>query len=66
VANLLAPLARALGFRPLVSPGELAFVLWQVRIDASKAVRELGFVPTPLEDGVRRTVEWLRERPNRE
>lgn len=67
VANLLAPLARALGFRPLVSPGELAFVLWQVRIDASKAIRELGFEPTPVADGVRRTVEWLRARqPDRE
>jgi dihydroflavonol-4-reductase len=62
VANLLAPLARTFGFRPLVSPGELAFVLWQVRIDASKAIRELGFVPTPLAEGVRRTVEWLRSR----
>jgi nucleoside-diphosphate-sugar epimerase len=60
LAGVMAPLARLLGFRPLVSPGELAFVLWQVRIDASKAGRELGFVPTPTAEGWRRTVAWLR------
>jgi dihydroflavonol-4-reductase len=59
-ARALARLARALRFRPLVAPGELAFVLWEARVDASKARRELGFSPTPLDEGVRRTVEWLR------
>lgn len=61
-AAMLAPLARTFGFTPLVAPGELAFVLWQARVDASKAARELGFRPTPLEEGVRQTVEWLRRR----
>jgi len=32
-------------FTPLVAPGELAFLLWNVRIDAGKARRELGFSP---------------------
>jgi len=60
LAHALAPLARLAGFRPLVSPGELAFVLWQVRIDASKAHRELGHRPLDLAEGWRRTVAWLR------
>jgi nucleoside-diphosphate-sugar epimerase len=27
---------------------------------SAKAVRELGYRPTPLREGLRRTVEWLR------
>jgi nucleoside-diphosphate-sugar epimerase len=61
-AAMLAPLARAFRFTPLIAPGELAFVLWQARVDASKAARELGFRRTPLAEGVRETVEWLRRR----
>lgn len=55
LAALSAPLARAFGFRPLVAPGELSFVLWDVRVDASKAKRDLGFEPTPLTVGAART-----------
>ena len=32
---------------------------WQAKADASKAQRELGFTPTPLEDGLRRTLESM-------
>ena len=55
-----APLARALRFTPLLAPGQLSFVMWDVRVDAGKAQRELGFVPTPVAEGVARTVAFLR------
>jgi nucleoside-diphosphate-sugar epimerase len=58
-AAALAPLARTLAFEPLVAPGELQFVLWQARVDSSKAQSELGFVPTPFEEGARKTLEHL-------
>jgi len=61
VAHGTAPLARAFGFRPLIAPGQLSFLLWNPRIDTTKAERELAFTPTPLEVGVRHTVEFLRE-----
>lgn len=61
VAAASAPLARAFGFTPLIAPGQLSFLLWDARVDASKAQRELGFRPTPLEEGVARTVAFLRE-----
>jgi nucleoside-diphosphate-sugar epimerase len=61
VAAASAPLARVLGWKPLIAPGQLSFLLWSPRIDSAKAQRELGFVPTPLELGVRRTVAFLRE-----
>jgi nucleoside-diphosphate-sugar epimerase len=55
-----APLARTFGFRPLLAPGQLEFVLWNANVDASKAMRELGFVPTPLDEGVRKTIAYMR------
>jgi dihydroflavonol-4-reductase len=57
----LAPLARVFGFTPLIAPGQLSFLLWNARVDASKAQRELGFRPTPLAEGVARTVAFLRQ-----
>lgn len=60
LAAVSAPLARMFGFTPLVTPGELTFLQWQPRVDASKAQRELGFVPTPISDGFARTIAFLR------
>ncbi|WNG47527.1 SDR family NAD(P)-dependent oxidoreductase [Archangium minus] len=61
LASTSAPLARTFGFTPLIAPGQLSFLLWDVRVDASKAQRELGFRPTPLSEGIARTVAFLRE-----
>ncbi len=61
LAGVSAPLARTFGFTPLIAPGQLSFVLWDAHVDASKARRELGFTPTPLAEGVERTVAFLRE-----
>ena len=44
---------------PMLAKGQLHFFQWQARADSSKAQRELGFTPTPLEDGVRRTLEAM-------
>jgi dihydroflavonol-4-reductase len=60
-AGVLAPLARVFGFTPLIAPGQLSFLLWDAHMDASKARRELGFHPMPLEQGVARTIAFLRE-----
>jgi dihydroflavonol-4-reductase len=42
--------------RPLIPRGQLHYFLWRARPDSSKAQRELGWRPTPLEDGIRRTL----------
>jgi nucleoside-diphosphate-sugar epimerase len=44
---------------PMLAKGQLHFFQWQARADASKAQRELGFTPTPLEDGLQRTLEAM-------
>lgn len=41
---------------PLLPRGQLHFLLWNARPDSQKAQRELGWQPTPIEDGVRRTL----------
>jgi nucleoside-diphosphate-sugar epimerase len=45
---------------PRLARGQLTFFQWQARADSTKAQRELGFTPTPLEDGVRRTLEAMK------
>ncbi|MDP9189869.1 MAG: NAD-dependent epimerase/dehydratase family protein [Actinomycetota bacterium] len=44
---------------PLISRGQVYFFSWQAHPDSSKAQRELGWTPTPLEQGIRRTLEGM-------
>jgi nucleoside-diphosphate-sugar epimerase len=60
IATASAPVARLFRFEPLIAPGTLTFLLWNVRADAGKARAALGFTPTPLADGVASTVAFLR------
>jgi dihydroflavonol-4-reductase len=60
LATVSAPVARTLGLAPIIAPGQLSFLLWDVRVDASKAQRELGFVPQDLRAGVEKTIAFLR------
>jgi nucleoside-diphosphate-sugar epimerase len=41
---------------PLLSRGQLHYFLWDAAPDSSEASGELGWRPTPLEEGVRRTL----------
>lgn len=46
---------------PLLGRSQLHFILWQARVDSSKAREELGVEFTPWPEGIRRTVRWMRE-----
>ena len=61
VAGVSAPLARLFRFTPMIAPGQLTFLQWQARVDATKAQAELGFEPTPLATGVALTIRFLRD-----
>jgi dihydroflavonol-4-reductase len=52
-------IARIIRRPPLVARGELAFLLWNAVPDSSKAQRELGWTPTPFDDGARQTLQEL-------
>lgn len=50
------PIARLTGKPPLLPKGQLLFFLWNAAPDSAKAQRELGWKPTPIDDGVRATL----------
>lgn len=52
-------IARVIRRPPLLPKGQLHFFLWNAAPDSAKAQRELGWEPTPIEDGVRRTLGEL-------
>ena len=62
LARALAALGDALAARtegrikPLVSRGQLEFLLWNAAPDSTRAQEELGWEPTPLEDGIRESL----------
>ena len=54
------PIARMTGKPPLMPKGQLHFLLWNAAPDSSKAQRELGWEPTPLDEGLRRTLASMK------
>lgn len=59
IAGFGAAVARITRRPPLLPRGQLTFLRWNARPDSSKARSELGWEPTPLEGGMRRTLEHL-------
>ncbi len=53
--------ARRTGSTPLISKGSLETMSHGMRVDGSKAVRELGITYTPIEESLRRAIEWYWE-----
>jgi len=51
--------SRFTGRPPLLPKGGLYFLQWQARPRSEKAQRELGWKPTPLREGVRKTIAFL-------
>jgi dihydroflavonol-4-reductase len=52
-------IARGAGLRPLLARGQLEFLLWRARADATRARSELDVEFRSWEEGVRETVRWL-------
>jgi dihydroflavonol-4-reductase len=52
-------LSRVTGRPPLISRGQLHFFTWNAAPDSTKAQTELGWKPTPLAEGVRRTLDTM-------
>lgn len=52
-------LSRVIRRPPLISRGQLYFFTWNAAPDSTKAQTELGWEPTPLEEGIRRTLDEL-------
>ena len=53
--------ADVIGRPPLLGRGQLHFLLWQARVDNSKAREELGIEFADWREGIARTVRWMEE-----
>jgi dihydroflavonol-4-reductase len=52
--------AERTGHEPYYPPNLATYVFHDWQVDSTKARTELGFVPTPFEEGARQTLEWYR------
>jgi nucleoside-diphosphate-sugar epimerase len=59
VAAVGEGVSRVIRRPPLLPRGQLTYFLWQARPDSSKAQRELEWQPTPLDEGVRITIQRM-------
>ena len=64
IASIGAGVSRVIRRPPLLPKGQLTYFLWQGRPDSTKAQRELGWRPTPLDEG--RPEHAQRDGPARE
>ena len=51
--------AELLGIHPQITPGWVETFLQEWAYTSAKAERELGYRPTPLKEGIRRTYDWI-------
>ncbi len=59
IAGVGEGVSRVIRRPPLLPRGQLTYFLWQAHPDSSKAQRELGWKPTPLEEGIRKTLHAM-------
>jgi nucleoside-diphosphate-sugar epimerase len=59
IAALGEGISRVIRRPPLLPRGQLTYFLWQGHPDSTKAQRELGWQPTPLDEGIRKTLQEM-------
>jgi len=60
VAVVMQLFARVTGIPPLIVPGLIRKYNHNWIVSSEKAIRELGYQPAGLQQGIRQTVDWLR------
>ena len=60
-AQVLDVLSRLSGREPSLTPQAVSFTCHHLKVDSTRAMRELGYQATPLARLVRDTCAWLRE-----
>ncbi len=60
--NLMMVYAKLMSVPPLLTPKWIKKYFYDWSLDCSKAQRELDYTYISLEDGLRKTVEWVRKR----
>jgi len=60
-AGIQMTLARTIGKAPLLPPKWVKKYLYDWRVNSTKAMNELGYTITPLNEGIKKTIEWLKK-----
>lgn len=60
IAKISLFLANTFGLEPQLTPKWVAKAKYHWNVDASRSFNELGIEPTPLDIGLKATVEWLK------
>ena len=50
------------GSRPVLTPAYVARFRKSYRLSIARAQRELGYFPSPLDEGIKKTIDWLESR----
>lgn len=60
MSNLMMAWTKVTGKAPLITPKWIRKYLYHWEVSSQKAIKELGYSITPLEEGIARTIEWLK------
>jgi len=60
VGRLMEGIARSTGVPPIITSKEVPYMAQYLWFDTSKAREKLGLQPTPIEDSIRRSLEWFK------
>jgi nucleoside-diphosphate-sugar epimerase len=61
LASVIEKSAKVLGKNPLITREWLSYILDSQKVSSEKAVKELNYKITPIENAIENTVKWLRK-----
>ncbi|PWU00367.1 MAG: hypothetical protein C5B52_09060 [Bacteroidetes bacterium] len=61
MAQVMLLMAKLTGKPPMITPDWVRKYYYDWALDSSKAVNELGYRIRPLEEGIKETVEWVKQ-----
>lgn len=54
-------IGKLIGKPAWLTPGYVKKIIYNFSVSSEKAIRELGYNPTPLETGIKNTLNWLKD-----
>ena len=63
VSRLMLVISKIFGVPPLITPRWVRKYNYNWEMSSQKSIDELGYCITPLEDGIHKTIQYLKE-PN--
>ncbi len=64
IAGIMKLMAIVFRIPPIITPGWARNYLCNWSVSSKKAIKELGYKPQPIEEGLSRTIVWLQKKNN--